>query len=295
LGDATFLGLVRLVRGEVSPTADEPVGSAYQFLFPINARGSRPRLFLFAGGRGCDEDFVVLAALTRALGADQPVWGVRIGGPDRLQPMHANAHAMAVDVADEIQRFQPEGPYHFAGECIGGLLAFEVARVLEGRGATVAFLGLINTGCPRPAESFRWWLSRSWIGRLKQAVPAVIHAVRRAPWRELPRHLRDTAAHVFPGQAQARPSRGDGMPDDPKDYHYGRMLLRYRPAPAQLSVHLFGCETFKRTVNRRRWARFAEDRVQLVPLAGNTTTCIREHASDSATRLRNVLDRTGSN
>ena len=84
------------------------------------------------------------------------------------------------------------------------------------------------------------------------------------------------------------------MPEDPKDYHYGWMLLRYRPQPlADVPVALLGCETYKRAANRRRWSRWTRAGVVEVPLQGNTTTCVREYARDSAARLRAALDASG--
>ena len=292
LAHATFADLVSLVRRATGGAEAVGEGRRWRFLFPIHEGGSQPPLFLFAGGRGCDEDFVVLAALTRALGPDQPVWGLRLGGPDRLEPTHVSVEDMARDVAHEIREFQPKGPYHLAGECIGGLLAYEVARVLERGGASVGFLGIINTGCPRLAEPFRWWLSTSWVGRAKQTIGPLIGQVRRSPLREAGTHLRAAVGRIVRPPHSGRASRSDGMPEDPKDYFYGHLLLRYKPTPTAIPLVLFGCETYKRAANLQRWSRHAV--VRLVPLRGNSTTCIREHAVESAEQLRTELGRTAS-
>lgn len=291
LGEPTFGALAALVRRAAGESGErDEVRRTWRFLFPIRASGGRPPLFLFAGGRGCDEDFVVLAALTRAVSSEQPIWGLRLGGPDRLDATHASAEAMAADVVREMREFQPSGPYHIAGECIGGLLAYEVARRLHEAGETVAFLGLINTGCPRLAEPLRWWVSTSWIGRARQGMRPLLGAVRQSRTRDIPGHVRTYLRFVAQARHSGRAPRDDGMPEDPKDYFYGRLLLRYKPAGTPVPMTLFGCETYKRAVNLRRWARHAAGGVHLVPIPGNTTTCIREHAAKSARALDDALE-----
>jgi thioesterase domain-containing protein len=53
---------------------------------------------------------------------------------------------MAADYVAEIQRVQPHGPYLIAGHSFGGLVSFEIAQRLVGKGECVSFLGLIDTG-----------------------------------------------------------------------------------------------------------------------------------------------------
>lgn len=50
--------------------------------------------------------------------------------------------------ADEIQRDQPAGPYHLLGYSFGGLLAYEAAHILTGRGARVASLVCLDGPAP---------------------------------------------------------------------------------------------------------------------------------------------------
>ncbi|MFG2192937.1 FAD-dependent oxidoreductase [Streptomyces sp. NPDC048639] len=55
---------------------------------------------------------------------------------------------MGQEYADEIQRQQPEGPYHLLGYSFGGLLAYETAHVLTRRGAQISTLVCLDGPAP---------------------------------------------------------------------------------------------------------------------------------------------------
>ena len=59
------------------------------------------------------------------------------------------AEAMAADYVKELREFQPEGPYLLAGNCIGGVAAFEMAQQLRAQGQNVALTALLDTECPQ--------------------------------------------------------------------------------------------------------------------------------------------------
>ena len=44
-----------------------------------------------------------------------------------------------------MKQIQPEGPYYLGGFCLGGQVAFEMAKLLEKDGEKVALLGIIDT------------------------------------------------------------------------------------------------------------------------------------------------------
>ncbi len=51
---------------------------------------------------------------------------------------------MAAGYVRTMRSVQPEGPYALAGHSFGGLVAFEMARILTGQGEHVEWLGLID-------------------------------------------------------------------------------------------------------------------------------------------------------
>lgn len=83
-------------------------------------------------------------ALAPSLGFDQPILGLQLGEAGRL----TTVAAMAAYHIETIRKRQPHGPYHVAGFCAAGLVAYEVARQLVESGEEVALLALIDTYGP---------------------------------------------------------------------------------------------------------------------------------------------------
>jgi len=55
---------------------------------------------------------------------------------------------MASHYIREVKTIQYAGPYYLGGYCLGGLVAFEMARQLESEGEKIALLALISTVTP---------------------------------------------------------------------------------------------------------------------------------------------------
>ncbi|WP_394842178.1 amino acid adenylation domain-containing protein [Pendulispora brunnea] len=81
--------------------------------------------------------------LANALGDDQPVLGLDLG--PLLGQEDDSIRRITEAMANEVQAQQPRGPYHLLGWSLGGVLALGVAHVLEARGESVAFLGILDT------------------------------------------------------------------------------------------------------------------------------------------------------
>jgi thioesterase domain-containing protein/acyl carrier protein len=82
--------------------------------------------------------------LARHLGPDQPFYAIPPHGLDggSLPP---TTEAMAADRVMALREFQPHGPYRLGGFCWGGLIALEMARLLEAQGEQVEALLLIDS------------------------------------------------------------------------------------------------------------------------------------------------------
>ncbi len=118
-------------------SAMEAGGGAIDVLEP---GGARAPLFFFhgdlhGGGFYCQR-------LARALGPEQPFYVVHPLGRDG-KPMPPTIEAMAQNHLWALRAVRPRGPYRLGGYCNGGLVAFEVARLLERLGETVEVLILI--------------------------------------------------------------------------------------------------------------------------------------------------------
>ncbi len=131
-----------------------------------------PPLFCFPGSYGRERMLLghglMLAALSRQIGAGFPFYGVTIGAlPRDLDPNMLIEFAAERAVAD-IQAHRPSGPYLLGGFSLGGLVAVEVARKLLASGEKVALLALLDVygpGFPRnrgAAEQCRALFAELW-------------------------------------------------------------------------------------------------------------------------------------
>ena len=84
-----------------------------------------------------------------ALRGVQPVVGIHV--PARYRPGDSHSiqiEALAERYVAQIRAIQPRGPYHLAGFCFGGIVAYEVCRQLERMDETVAQVAIFDGGLP---------------------------------------------------------------------------------------------------------------------------------------------------
>jgi non-ribosomal peptide synthetase component F/thioesterase domain-containing protein len=116
--------------------------SGWSPLVAIQPQGSKPPFFCIHGGGG---NVLIYRDLSRHLGDDQPFYGLQAIGMDGEKPPLTTIEAMASLYVKEIRRFQPYGPYHLGGYCMGGTVAYEAAQQLYAQGQEVALLALFDT------------------------------------------------------------------------------------------------------------------------------------------------------
>ncbi len=144
-GDVTIERFAALAAAD-SPDLKAPV-------VPIRKGGGRLPLFFLhgdylSGGIYCRE-------LVRHLNRDQPVLALTPIGFDG-RPIPSSYEAMAEQHLQTIRDIQPHGPYILGGECNGGLVAYEIARLLEAQGEQVRLLMMLSAS----AQNVRFaWLS----------------------------------------------------------------------------------------------------------------------------------------
>jgi amino acid adenylation domain-containing protein/FkbM family methyltransferase len=111
-------------------------------LVPIQPGGSKPPFFCVHGGGG---NVLIYKDLAKHLGQDYPFYGLQARGLDGSRDYLTTVEAMADSYLLELQELQPEGPYHIGGFCMGGQIAFEMARKLVEKGQQVNLLVLIDS------------------------------------------------------------------------------------------------------------------------------------------------------
>ncbi len=147
-------------------------------VIPIRGSGTRPALFCHPGASGSLTGFFHVAA---SLDPEQPVFGFLL--PSWSPEIEKqDIMGLAETRIAQIQAIQPRGPYFLAGACLGGVIAFEIARQLEERGEQVGFVALVDAFNPGwypigPASGLA--------ARLSHGLDRTLFHLRRLTWGTL--------------------------------------------------------------------------------------------------------------
>jgi thioesterase domain-containing protein len=95
------------------------------------------RLFIFPATEG---SVGYMNGYLPHLPSDWGLYGCQTPGLDGEQDPYHTVEELAEHSVREIRLVQPEGPYYLAGNCMGGLPAFEAAQQLQAAGAEVALV-----------------------------------------------------------------------------------------------------------------------------------------------------------
>ncbi|GJG88974.1 hypothetical protein tb265_41550 [Gemmatimonadetes bacterium T265] len=242
-----------------------------ELVLPLRPAGDAAPLFWWHqdyGGGG-----LYCRRLADLLGPDQPFYVMHPlgmfgdGVPLRLEAI-AERHLAA------LRAVRPSGPYRLGGLCIGGAIAFEVARRLRAAGEVVEGVVIVD-GLTRPVR-------RPALRRLRlRASRPVGAALRRWLGRE---GVPDAAAVRDAGSRQAA-----------LDAIYAAASWTYVPrAYAGRVVALAPAEATaeRRAALERGWRRVAREfEVHVIP--GDHLSCVTVHADALAARLRETFAEGG--
>jgi amino acid adenylation domain-containing protein len=136
--------------------------------------------------------------LARVLDDDRPVIGMHL--PFRYLPVvdrRPTVPEMAAGYLKLIRQRQPHGPYHLAGLCFGGIVAYEAARQLEAQGEEIALVAVFDGMLPSAVRINQRRRLRTFLGaalRDPRRIPAILRQkiawiVARATWLQKLRRL----------------------------------------------------------------------------------------------------------
>jgi thioesterase domain-containing protein/acyl carrier protein len=249
----------------------------WRSLVPIRETGSRPPLYLVHGLGGEIGYFYNLAGY---LGPDQPVFGLQAP----MEPF-AELEPMVSHYLGEVKRHQPHGPYLLGGYCVGGCVAFEMARQLTAAGEAVHLLAIIDALTPG-LQPIVPRLGR----RLKKLVrkhPRDIAAALRRRTTKVAKALTDITS-----AQNAEIPQWYGVPPafhEIATRHY-RAVLGYTPQPYAGNVWLFRSED-DRFPHDMGWSAFVRGSLDICIIPGRHADVLKEpHLGVMARRLSQVLD-----
>jgi amino acid adenylation domain-containing protein len=133
-------------------------------LIPIREGGGKPALYLVHGG---GLHVLFYQDLVKYLDEDQPIYALQAKGLNGGEEPLDRIEDMAAHYIAEMRAQNPSGPYNLAGYSLGGLIAWEMAKQLQGMGQEVPVLALFDA-----VAKYEWageGNSGKWKKKLKKA------------------------------------------------------------------------------------------------------------------------------
>jgi acetoacetyl-CoA synthetase len=206
--------LVRLIETRIgadlplSAMLDAPTLGALARLIDDPAKSFDPLVLLRAGDQdrplffvhSLRGDVLEMRRLALELHTSVPIYGLRARGLNPDLAPHETVEEMAASYIAAIRSLQPAGPYRIAGYSFGGLVAYEMARLLGDSGQEVEWLGLLDAEVSPEALPPRAY----WDYRLGRPFHLVRHALGE-PRAAIDRTLRRLAARVLRRKAVQQP------------------------------------------------------------------------------------------
>jgi thioesterase domain-containing protein len=240
-------------------------------LIAIRRAGSRRPFFLVPGGAGGENELLVYARFARHLGHDQPFFGFQTRDVG-LGKAGVRVEELAHRLLRDVTRLQPAGPYLLGGECIGGVIAFEMAQQLRAGGEEVALLVLLDTLAGYAAHS-----GDQSIGRLSRTINRLRCAVQKV---------------------RGAPAAAAVAEDHPADWwsttvarQYMSAIAAYRPVPYAGALDVVVNDQWHRQNATLGWDALARGGLRAHVVPGDHTSYIREHVRATAKTLGACLRR----
>ena len=267
-----------------------PPGAARR-LVRLSDGAGRP-VFVIPGGGGDDEDLFAARRLARVAGGSGPFLALRSGPAP-----HPPVDALAGECVREIRAAAP-GPYVLVGDCMGGVLAFEMARRLRDEGERVALLALLDTPFPGIGRRWRAWLrtrapraDRLWsrIGYFAERVRYHAGVVRALPRGRLAylRRIGGVGARGLDPPADGR--RRQSLA---RRASYLGSLAAWRPRRFDGPARILECARWSERGHGAAWARLAADSRRRT-VDGDHAGFLLEHGDEVGAILSGWIARGG--
>jgi thioesterase domain-containing protein len=221
---------------------------------------------------------------------------------DDKRPLPKSVREMATTYITRIKILQPQSPYLIAGECVGGVIAYEIAQQLHSNGDRVILL-LLDSWCPssqRYRQYLRYKLPLYWRQRWTELqaaqqdfFTALIQQIRDRPsvnWLDMCHYFQDVikAQHriIIAWYQQIRSiCRHEALGDN-----YIRQAMRYHPANCHFPVNLIMSEQNNQLGLVHAWQQLAHKSLQTWVIAGTHETYLRDTPKACAQAVNACLE-----
>lgn len=138
---------VRSANALSEEAADNESGQLGHILVPMQTKGEQQPIFAVPGADG---NVIILQHLVSALGEKQPFYGLEaVGLGGKTAPLNSVEEIAKANI-EAIKVIQATGPYRLLGFSNGGMIAYEMARILLGQNEKIESLILLD--CLSPSQ-----------------------------------------------------------------------------------------------------------------------------------------------
>ncbi|HUO35794.1 MAG TPA: HAD-IIIC family phosphatase [Candidatus Acidoferrum sp.] len=245
-------------------------------IVPMRPQGDRTPLICIHCGTG---HVLRYRALASFLDSDIPIYGLR--APDlRAMKTVPTVEDLAALYVEDIRKIQPRGPYHLFGFCVGGTVAFEVARQLTEIGEAVSpvvMVEALNAAYYLNAPLLRSFQhhSRYVYGRVSKYGGRFL----RGEWKDIYAGVRDLISWQEKKRRASSPRTAPELAEtrSVEDIYEDIAMLStianaYEPKPFSGKIHLIRAETQKAEYAKDLtfgWEDIAQGGVQVRTLPGD--------------------------
>ena len=230
-------------------------------------------IFLIHGAPGNVLWFKPLVDRVREDGA--PLYGVEAQGVDGSLPFLESIEEMAQLYVRHLLSVDPVGPYRLVGYSGGGVIAVEMAHILERSGRAVELLVMLDTLAPQAAGPLTLFEKIKVVGRMN---PTYLSRYPRKFWRQLSAR---TQARFRPAAVAEKKSQIE-IRAEVCEAAYRRAQGNYHPQPYSGDVLLFRAAyadaIFSNASDMLGWDGVLTGKVDIVPLEAEHGTLLVEGA-----------------
>jgi len=263
----------------------------------VRTQGSQPAFVMASLDLTWD-----VRGLSRYLGPDYPVYGLRPTRRFAEENPGVGAESAAAFFVEELRAVRPRGPYVVAGGCAAGIVAYEMARQLRAAGESVPLLVLFDVDFPLPRIipypfSLAYLRLPRWLHRLSRQPGPDQRAYIRWRARTLKTRVLNTLLPGRPESPDPEPDLGSHSPLRKSFEIFSKRqrdaIWRYAPAPYPGRIAILRAkETGVWFHHDRRldWRRVASGGCMIRTVPGEHNNALKEpHVKCAAEQIKACL------
>lgn len=236
--------------------------------------GTKQPVFLVPGGSGGLAELNLYGEIALRLMCNRPIYQFMAQGLENDAPPHHTVAAIAEYFGEALQCMRPQGPIILLGECVGGVVAFELAKRLRNAGRELILLLVLDTWVP--ANMPPAWLQMAKSGSLARRIRLMAHHKALAKLREAL------------GRADSEPDAGEIGRIESVGHAYQQAAFRYQPSYYAGPMTLIASQESAAIDPTLGWSKLVTS-LQTHCVQGDHETYLREDSESLVTRVRSCL------